>query len=142
MSTDEDHQPYSLEAQAGRLGSYVTSQPDWELTRRFSDHASGARRARSAPTTSRSWPSSTPGFRKPKTPSSATSRRSSRPSPPARCRRARRCSKRSSTRSASKVETALYRGSACQAARTRRFAPWRGRRPRQEPGQSSDGWYG
>jgi hypothetical protein len=27
-------------------------------------------------------------------------------------------------------------------ARTRRFAPWLDRRPRQEPGQSSDGWYG
>ena len=39
--------------------------------------------------------------------------------------RVRRSSKRSSTRSASKGATALYRGSACQAARTRRFAPWR-----------------
>ncbi|MDA8359451.1 MAG: recombinase family protein, partial [Actinomycetota bacterium] len=36
------HQPYSLEAQAERLGAYVRSQPDWELTRRFSDQASGA----------------------------------------------------------------------------------------------------
>jgi len=42
ISTDEDHQPYSLEAQAERLGAYVRSQPDWELTRRFSDQASGA----------------------------------------------------------------------------------------------------
>jgi len=42
ISTDEDHQPYSLEAQAERLGAYVKSQPDWELTRRFSDQASGA----------------------------------------------------------------------------------------------------
>jgi site-specific DNA recombinase len=42
ISTDEDHQPYSLEAQAERLAAYVTSQPDWELTRRFSDQASGA----------------------------------------------------------------------------------------------------
>lgn len=42
ISTDEDHQPYSLEAQADRLGSYVKSQPDWGLTRRFSDQASGA----------------------------------------------------------------------------------------------------
>jgi site-specific DNA recombinase len=42
ISTDEDHQPYSLEAQAERLGSYVKSQEDWQLTRRFSDQASGA----------------------------------------------------------------------------------------------------
>jgi site-specific DNA recombinase len=42
ISTDEDHQPYSLEAQAERLGAYVKSQEDWELTRRFSDQASGA----------------------------------------------------------------------------------------------------
>ena len=42
ISTDEDHQPYSLEAQAERLAAYVKSQPDWEPTRRFSDQASGA----------------------------------------------------------------------------------------------------
>jgi site-specific DNA recombinase len=42
ISTDEDHQPYSLEAQAERLGAYVKSQDGWELTRRFSDQASGA----------------------------------------------------------------------------------------------------
>jgi site-specific DNA recombinase len=42
ISTDEDHQPYSLDAQAERLGAYVKSQPDWELTTRFSDQASGA----------------------------------------------------------------------------------------------------
>ncbi len=42
ISTDEDHQPYSLEAQAERLGSYVKSQEDWQLTGRFSDQASGA----------------------------------------------------------------------------------------------------
>ena len=42
ISTDEDHQPYSLEAQAERLAAYVKSQPDWELARRFSDQASGA----------------------------------------------------------------------------------------------------
>ena len=41
-STDEDHQPHSLEAQAERLAAHVKSQPDWELTRRFSDQASGA----------------------------------------------------------------------------------------------------
>ena len=42
ISTDEAHQPYSLEAQAIRLGSYVESQEDWELVRAFSDQASGA----------------------------------------------------------------------------------------------------
>ena len=42
ISTDEDHQPYSLEAQAERLAAYVKSQPDWDLSRRFSDQASGA----------------------------------------------------------------------------------------------------
>ncbi|MHB8590351.1 MAG: recombinase family protein, partial [Candidatus Dormibacteraceae bacterium] len=42
ISTDEAHQPYSLEAQATRLGSYIASQDDWTLVRQFSDQASGA----------------------------------------------------------------------------------------------------
>ena len=42
ISTDEAHQPYSLEAQAQRLGSYVESQEGWRVVRRFSDQASGA----------------------------------------------------------------------------------------------------
>ncbi len=42
ISTDEDHQPYSLEAQAERLGNYVASQDGWELVRKFTDQASGA----------------------------------------------------------------------------------------------------
>jgi DNA invertase Pin-like site-specific DNA recombinase len=42
ISTDEDHQPYSLEAQAQRLAAYVKSQEGWRLVRRFSDQASGA----------------------------------------------------------------------------------------------------
>jgi site-specific DNA recombinase len=42
ISTDEDHQPYSLEAQADRLASYVKSQDAWKITRRFTDQASGA----------------------------------------------------------------------------------------------------
>ena len=37
ISTDEDHQPYSLDAQADRLGNYVASQDGWELVRRFTD---------------------------------------------------------------------------------------------------------
>jgi site-specific DNA recombinase len=42
ISTDEAHQPYSLEAQATRLTAYVESQEGWRITRRFSDQASGA----------------------------------------------------------------------------------------------------
>jgi site-specific DNA recombinase len=42
ISTDEEHQPYSLEAQATRLGAYVESQDEWRIVRRFSDQASGA----------------------------------------------------------------------------------------------------
>src|SRR5712691_2417622 len=43
ISTDEEHQPYSLEAQATRLDSYAASQGDWELVCRFSDQTSGAK---------------------------------------------------------------------------------------------------
>jgi site-specific DNA recombinase len=42
ISTDEATQPYSLEAQATRLDSYVDSQEDWRIVRRFTDQASGA----------------------------------------------------------------------------------------------------
>ena len=42
ISTDEEHQPYSLEAQAVRLAAYVDSQEGWRITRRFTDQASGA----------------------------------------------------------------------------------------------------
>lgn len=42
ISTDEEHQPFSLEAQAERLGSYVHSQDSWELTRRYTDQMSGS----------------------------------------------------------------------------------------------------
>src|SRR5579884_1558918 len=42
ISTDEDHQPYSLEAQAAKLKAYADSQDGWKITRRFSDQASGA----------------------------------------------------------------------------------------------------
>jgi site-specific DNA recombinase len=42
ISTDEDHQPFSLDAQADRLGNYVASQDGWELVRTFTDQASGA----------------------------------------------------------------------------------------------------
>ena len=42
ISTDEDHQPYSLSAQAERLASYIKSQPGWELGHQFTDQMSGA----------------------------------------------------------------------------------------------------
>ncbi len=42
ISTDEEHQPYSLEAQAQRLSAYVQSQEGWRLVRRFTDQTSGA----------------------------------------------------------------------------------------------------
>ena len=42
ISTDEEHQPYSLEAQAERLGKYIASQDGWELARTFTDERSGA----------------------------------------------------------------------------------------------------
>jgi site-specific DNA recombinase len=41
-STDDEHQPYSIEAQDHRLESYVESQPNWRLVKRFHDDASGA----------------------------------------------------------------------------------------------------
>ncbi len=42
ISTDEEHQPYSLEAQASKLAAYAESQEGWRIVRRFSDKASGA----------------------------------------------------------------------------------------------------
>jgi site-specific DNA recombinase len=41
-STDEEHQPYSIEAQDTSLTAYVASQPGWRLVQRFTDDASGA----------------------------------------------------------------------------------------------------
>jgi len=42
ISTDEAHQPYSLEAQAVKLKAYAESQEGWRIVRRFTDQASGA----------------------------------------------------------------------------------------------------
>ncbi|HVD00401.1 MAG TPA: recombinase family protein [Candidatus Dormibacteraeota bacterium] len=42
ISTDEEHQPYSLEAQDLRLAAYVQSQDGWEVTRRYSDRMTGS----------------------------------------------------------------------------------------------------
>ncbi len=45
-STDDEHQPYSIEAQDARLASYISSQPGWRQTARFADDASGATTSR------------------------------------------------------------------------------------------------
>jgi site-specific DNA recombinase len=41
-STDDEHQPYSIETQDARLASYIGSQPGWHQAARFADDASGA----------------------------------------------------------------------------------------------------
>jgi site-specific DNA recombinase len=42
-STDEDHQPFSLEAQETKLRAFVESQPgEWQIVKVYSDDASGA----------------------------------------------------------------------------------------------------
>ncbi len=41
-STDDEHQPFSISAQDGALGKYVTTQPGWTLVATFTDDASGA----------------------------------------------------------------------------------------------------
>jgi site-specific DNA recombinase len=42
ISTDEEHQPFSLGAQSDRLRKYIGSQDGWELVREFTDQMSGA----------------------------------------------------------------------------------------------------
>ncbi len=41
-STDDENQPYSIEARDTRLGTYIDSQPSWRQAARFADDASGA----------------------------------------------------------------------------------------------------
>ncbi len=41
-STDDEHQPYSIQAQDTRLAAYIGSQPGWRQAARFADDASGA----------------------------------------------------------------------------------------------------
>ncbi len=41
-STDDEHQPFSIDAQIASLRSYINSQPGWTLVLEFSDDASGA----------------------------------------------------------------------------------------------------
>jgi len=43
ISTDEERQPFSLDAQQERLAAYVAAQPGWVLTRSYSDRMSGKR---------------------------------------------------------------------------------------------------
>jgi site-specific DNA recombinase len=45
-STDDEHQPYSIEAQDARLAAYIGSQPGWRQAARFADDGSGATTAR------------------------------------------------------------------------------------------------
>ena len=42
ISTDEEHQPFSLGAQETRLGAFVASQPGWEHAKTYTDQISGA----------------------------------------------------------------------------------------------------
>ncbi len=42
ISTDEEHQPFSLEAQDHRLDAYIRSQDGWVLTHKFSDQMTGS----------------------------------------------------------------------------------------------------
>ncbi len=42
ISTDEEHQPFSLGAQETRLGAFVASQPGWEHVKTYTDQYSGA----------------------------------------------------------------------------------------------------
>lgn len=41
ISTDEAHQPYSLGAQEDRLESYVKSQDNWKIVRKYDDQMTG-----------------------------------------------------------------------------------------------------
>jgi site-specific DNA recombinase len=40
-STDEEHQPYSIEAQDTRLDAYIRSQEGWQLVHKYTDDMSG-----------------------------------------------------------------------------------------------------
>ncbi|MGH9076449.1 MAG: recombinase family protein [Acidimicrobiales bacterium] len=42
ISTDEEHQPFSLGAQETRLGAFIASQPGWEHVKTYTDQFSGA----------------------------------------------------------------------------------------------------
>jgi len=42
-STDEENQPFTIEAQTSKLKSYIRSQEGWTLVKEYSDDASGAK---------------------------------------------------------------------------------------------------
>jgi Resolvase, N terminal domain len=48
-STDDEHQPYSIEAQDARLAAYIGSQPGWRQAARFTDDASGRHQHQARP---------------------------------------------------------------------------------------------
>jgi site-specific DNA recombinase len=48
ISTDEEHQPFSLDAQRHRLGAFIESQPGWTQTAVYEDQVSGAKANRPA----------------------------------------------------------------------------------------------
>lgn len=48
ISTDEEHQPYSLDAQKTKLHAYIQSQDDWQLVKEYTDQCSGAKLDRPA----------------------------------------------------------------------------------------------
>ena len=41
ISTDEERQPFSLDAQAERLAAYIAAQPEWRHVRSYTDQISG-----------------------------------------------------------------------------------------------------
>jgi len=41
-STDDEHQPFSLDAQRAALNKYVTAKDDWTIVAEYEDDASGA----------------------------------------------------------------------------------------------------
>jgi hypothetical protein len=108
-STDEQHQPFSIELQDTKLAAYTNSQDDWTLVRKYTDNQSGATLER--PGLQRAladaraglydlllvykvtgWPAPSAGWRRSSTsstpPGSRSARRPSRstpPPPPAAC---------------------------------------------------------
>jgi site-specific DNA recombinase len=48
ISTDEEHQPFSLDAQKHRLKAFITSQPGWAHVETYEDQISGAKADRPA----------------------------------------------------------------------------------------------
>lgn len=64
-STDDEFQPFSINAQNTAVASYVTTQPGWTLVAKFTDDASGATtdRPASSKPCAPPWPAPTNGLR-------------------------------------------------------------------------------